>query len=196
METGLLTIATFPVPAPVGLLTEGLLGRNPTPPWRRWRCRQIQSSRLIWFGQHHTPVAMKVGWLTMATLPVPVRAGVAFQRPALPQLRGTASVSARRLAGAASHATASARSRLAGTASPPLTTGAARSTAPPLPAGLTLASRATVPPATAIGSQPMPSWSASSPRGSGASTVKLRWSVMEQGTASGRPGAMQVRASG
>ena len=46
----------------------------------------------------------------MATLPV--RAGVAFQRPALPQLRGTASVSARRLAGAASHATASARGGL------------------------------------------------------------------------------------
>src|SRR5215207_10688481 len=47
-----------------------------------------------------------------------------------------------------------------------------------------------------IGSQPMPSPSASSLLESGGSTVKLRSSVIAQGASSGGPGGMQVRSSG
>ena len=93
MKTGLLAMATFPLPEPatVRLPTLMVLGRNHTP----FRLRFCQNQLLSWlrrcqnqsswpnrFRQLHSPWLMKTGLLATARLPVLPRLGDANQRPA------------------------------------------------------------------------------------------------------------------
>src|SRR5215204_4772371 len=71
MKTGLLVIATVPLPELAMVRLPTLMRSGPNQPALPGRLRQRQSSPLVRSGQCETPLLMKTGLLTIATLPAP-----------------------------------------------------------------------------------------------------------------------------
>ena len=69
MKTGLLAMATLPLPEPATVILPTLMLLSQCQPPLPKRLRQRQSSSWLWSGHDQTPLLMKTGLLAMATFP-------------------------------------------------------------------------------------------------------------------------------